>query len=200
MMKKGVTQLLVAWSNGDREALDKLLPLVYDQLRHLASSFLKRERQNHTLQATALVHEAYMRMIDLQDVTWQNRAHFFAIAARVMRRILVNYAYSHMASKRGGGNYKLTLDEELGLSVSPSQQQDLDIAELDEALNRLEAKDERKSRIVELRYFGGLSVEDTAEVLGISSRTVKREWKMARILLYRELAKQQSPQVVDEDL
>jgi RNA polymerase sigma-70 factor, ECF subfamily len=189
-MQKDVTQLLVAWSNGDREALDELLPLVYDQLRHLAGSFLSRERQNHTLQATALVHEAYIRMIDLKDVTWQNRAHFFGIAARVMRRILVDHARSHMASKRGGGDYRLTLTEDRTLSVSPSQQQDLDIAELDEALNKLEAIDERKGRIVELRYFGGLNVEETGEVLGISSRTVKREWKMARILLYRELARQ----------
>src|SRR5262249_49259318 len=155
------------------EALDQLLPLVYEQLRSLAGSFLNRERQNHTLQTTALVHEAYLRMIDVKEVTWQNRAHFFAIAAKVMRRILVSHARANSAAKRGGSNFKLSLDDELGLSIDPSQEQDLDIASLDDALEKLTAKDERKSRIVELRYFGGLTVEETAEVLSISPKTVK---------------------------
>jgi len=191
MQQKDVTQLLMAWRSGDHEALEKLMPLVYDELHRLAGRYLRKERQNHTLQTTALVHEAYLRMIDQQNVTWQNRAHFFGIAAQMMRRILVSYARTNMAAKRGGGNYKLTLDEGVNVSVAPSQQMDLDIAALDAALNKLATTDERKSRIVELRYFGGLSLEETAEVLGISPGTVKREWRMARAWLYCELEKEE---------
>jgi RNA polymerase sigma-70 factor, ECF subfamily len=182
-----MTQLLVAWSKGDREALEKLMPLVYDELHRMASNYLRGERPDHILQTTALVHEAYIRLIDSQNVQWQDRAHFFAISAQLMRRILVSHARSQLAAKRGGRGYRLTLSEAADLSVEPSQERDLDIVALDNALNRLAARDERKSKIVELRYFGGLSLEETAEVLGISPGTIKREWRMARAWLYSEI-------------
>jgi RNA polymerase sigma factor (TIGR02999 family) len=174
-----VTQLLLAWSGGAREALDELTPLVYDELRRLAGAYLRRERRGHTLQTSALVHEAFLRMID-QRVAWQNRAHFFGIAAQLMRRILVDHARSRDASKRGGGETHLALDE--------AEAQDADVIALDDALNSLAAFDPRQSRIVELRYFGGLTIEETAEALGVSHATVEREWSLARAWLRRELS------------
>jgi RNA polymerase sigma factor (TIGR02999 family) len=179
-----ITQLLVNWSEGDQAALDEILPLVYDELRRLARSYLRRERPDHTLQATALVHEAYIRLIDQHSVSWQNRAHFFGIASQMMRRILVNHALSRAAVKRGGLAQKLSLDEAVGLGDQP----EVDLIALDRALNELEALDSRQSRIVELRYFGGLSIEETAEVLSLSPATVKREWSTARLWLRRQIA------------
>lgn len=182
--EKNVTQMLADWRKGDRSALDKLMPMVYQELRRLASSYLRRERPDHTLQPTALVHEAYFRLVDQRNVSWQNRAHFFGIAAQMMRRILVDHARSHLYAKRGGGAQKLALDEAIAV---PGQEPEVDIAALDEALNNLQAIDPRQSRIVELRYFGGLSIEATAEVLKISPATVKREWNIARTWLHREI-------------
>ena len=179
-----VTRLLSDWSNGDRRALDELLPLVYDELRHLANAYLKRERDSHTLQSTALVHEAFLRLVNQHDVQWQGRAHFFGIAAQMIRRILVDHARAQRAAKRGAGAVRIELGEELAVA----QQRDLDLIALDDALERLAAMDERQSRIVELRFFAGLSVEDTADVMGISTATVKREWSSARAWLFREVA------------
>ena|SRR5438876_12106340 len=159
------------------------MPLVYDELRRIANGYLRRENPNHTLQTTALVHEAYLRLIDQRNVQWQNRAHFFGIAAQMMRRILVNYALAQQAEKRWGGKSRLTLSKVADLA----DEQDLDIVVLDDALNKLAAMDERKSRLVELRFFGGLSMEETAEVLGVSLATAKREWGLARAWLYREM-------------
>ena len=181
---KDVTQILLDWSRGDPEAPDKLMPLVYDELRRIASQYLRRERPDHTLQPTALVHEAYLRLVDQQRVSWQNRAHFFAIAAQAMRRILVSYARQHLAAKRGGHRHRLTLDEAMGAA----QQREVDLIALDEAMTNLEAIDPQQSRIIELRFFGGLSVEETAQVIGVSPATVKREWTMARAWLHRRMS------------
>jgi RNA polymerase sigma factor (TIGR02999 family) len=178
-----VTRLLLEWSKGDRQSLDKLLPIVYQELRRIAQHYLQQERPDHTLQATALVHEAYLKLINTKAVRWENRAHFFAVSAQVMRHILVDLARQRRAQKRGGGQ-KLALDEAVGVSDDPEA---LNLVALDEALDRLAAVDARQSRIIELRYFGGLSTEETAEVLGISTRTVKREWRMARAWLHREI-------------
>ena len=178
-----VTQLLLAWSDGDRSALEKLIPLVYDELRRLARRYMGRERTGHTLQTTALVNEAYLRMVDLKAVHWQNRAHFFAVSAQLMRHILVDFARSRGYKKRGGGARQIPLDE--ALQVSADQPEDL-IA-LDDALNSLAEVDERKSKVVELRFFGGLSVEETAHVLDVSVDTVMRDWKMAKVWLLREI-------------
>jgi RNA polymerase sigma factor (TIGR02999 family) len=180
-----LTQLLVRWRGGDREALDALMPLVYDELRRLAHYYLQRERSDHTLQSTALVHEAYMRMLGQNLPDWQNRAHFFGVAARLMRQILVEYARSHQAAKRGGDACKVTLDE--GALVP--QKTDVDVIQLDDALQDLAKLDEQQSRIVELRFFAGLSIDDTSEVLGISPATVAREWTTARIWLHREISR-----------
>ena len=168
-----VTQLLIRWSNGHREALTELTPLVYSELRRLANHYLRSERPDHTLQPTGLVHEAYLRLIDQTSVRWQNRAHFFGIAANLMRQILVNHALSHRAAKRGGTAVKITLDE---AAVGVAKQQDLDLVALDEALSRLATLDLQQSRVVELRFFGGLTIEETAEVLQVSPATIKREW------------------------
>lgn len=181
---KDVTQILLDWSRGDPEAPDKLMPLVYDELRRIASQYLRRERADHTLQPTALVHEAYLKLVDQQRVSWQNRAHFFAIAAQAMRRILVSYARQHLAAKRGGPRQRLTLDEAMGAA----QQREVDLIALDEAMTNLEAIDPQQSRIIELRFFGGLSVEETAQVIGVSPATVKREWTMARAWLHRRMS------------
>ena len=178
-----VSQLLVEWGRGDQEALSRLMPLVYDELRRLASRHLRRERPDHTLQTTALVHEAYLKLFDQREVDWQNRGHFFAIAAQLMRRILVDYARSHRAAKRGGAYIKLSLDE----AAAMSDEKSADLLALDEALDRLATMDPQQSRVVELRVYGGLSVEETAAALGISPRTVKREWSMARAWLYQQL-------------
>jgi RNA polymerase sigma factor (TIGR02999 family) len=178
-----VTELLGRWRAGDREALDVLMPLVYQELRRIAQHYLNNERPDHTLQSTALVHEAYVRLTEQDLPQWQNRAHFFAVAAQLMRQILVDYARSHRASKRGGEVYKLALDE----AEEQPQALDVDIVALDDALKSLAGMDSQQSRVVELKFFGGLSIEDTAEVLGISASTVKRDWITARAWLYREL-------------
>lgn len=181
---KEVTKLLADWSHGDREALDKLMPLVYDELRRVASHYLRRERPGHTLQTTALVHDAYLRLVNQKDVRWENRAHFFSIAAEAMRRILVEHARSHRAAKRGGGECKLSLDE----AVDWPQEQAIDLVALDDALTSLTAIDSQKSRIVELRFFGGLTMEEIAQVLGVSLATVERGWHIAKLWLRREIA------------
>ena len=183
-MPDDVTQLLENWSNGDREALEKLMPLVYDELHRLAQLYLRRERSDHTLQSTALVHEAYLRMVDQKNVRWQNRAHFFGVAAQSIRHILVDHARSHLAAKRGAGAAKLSLDEAIGVP----EKREVDLLALDRALEGLAALDPQQGRIVELRFFGGLSIEETAEVLHISSATVKRDWVMAKAWLYQNLA------------
>ena len=180
-----VTRLLLDWSDGSREALDKLLPVVYDELRRLAHSYLTRERAEHTLQTTALVHEAYLKLIDQHSVNWQNRAQFFALSAQAMRRILIDSARRHTSVKRGSGGAKLSLDEAATVSGDTANES---ILVLDMALQELEKVDAEQSRIVELRYFGGLTIEETAEVLTISPATVKREWTMARAWLYQAMA------------
>jgi RNA polymerase sigma factor (TIGR02999 family) len=177
------TALLLAWNRGEPDALDALLPLVYEELRRLAGHYMKRERVGHSLQATALVNEAYLRLIDVRHVRWQNRAHFVAMAARLMRRILVDAARSRGYQKRGGGASMLSLDDALVVSNEPGQ----DLVALDEALTALAALDPRKSQVVEMRFFGGLSLDETAEALHVSRDTVKRDWKMAKLWLLREL-------------
>jgi RNA polymerase sigma factor (TIGR02999 family) len=183
--KVEISELLKAWSNGESGAADEMMPLVYDELRRQARRYLRRERANHTLQSTALVHEAYIRLVGQRDVTWQNRAHFFGIAAEMMRRILVNYALRSGRVKRGGEAVTIALDG--GVQVADSST-DVNLLDLDEALCRLAEMDERQARLVELKYFGGLSIEETAEVLGISNATVKREWNVARAWLRAELS------------
>lgn len=178
-----VTQLLIAWSNGDQESLDRLVPMVYDELRRIARRYMEREPVGHTLQTTALVNEAYLRLIEQKEVKWQNRAHFFAISAQLMRRILVSMARARHANKRGGEARQVSLDE----AMVVSEERAAELVALDDALNQLAALDPRRSRVVELRYFGGLSVEETAEVLKISPDTVMREWKRAKAWLYTEL-------------
>lgn len=178
-----ITQLLSAWSDGDRAAFGELVPLVYDELRRLANRALRRERQNHTLDPTGLVHEAYMRLSDQNRMEWQSRSQFMAVASQLMRRVLVDHARRRLAGKRDGGE-RLTLDE--GIAASPDERL-IDVLMLDQALTRLQTLDERQAKIVELRYFAGLNVEEVSEVLAISTRTVKREWAMARAWLKREL-------------
>jgi RNA polymerase sigma factor (TIGR02999 family) len=178
-----VTQLLVAWSNGDKAALDRLMPLVHTELRRLARHYMSRERPGHTLQTSALVNEAYLRLVDQEEMRWENRAHFFGIAARLMRQVLVEHARGRRAAKRGGGQYRLSLSKVDRVASRP----DVNLLALDEALGRLEALDPQKSRIVELRYFGGLGIEETAEVIGVSPATVKRDWSMARAWLRSEI-------------
>lgn len=178
-----VTQLLVNWNNGDSSALNQLLPLVNDELRRLARNYLRRESPGHTLQPTALVNEAYLRLIDQHHVQWQNRAHFFGIAAQLMRRILVDHARRHAYAKRGGGALQVSFDE--GMAVTEAKAAEL--LAVNEALEKLTALDARKGRIVELRFFGGLNLDETAEVLHISSPTVQREWRAAKAWLHRIL-------------
>jgi RNA polymerase sigma-70 factor, ECF subfamily len=180
-----VTRLLLAWSDGDREALEELTPLVYRELKRLAESYLRRERPGHTLQPTALAHEAYIKLIDQQSVRWRNRSHFFGIAAQAMRRILVDHARARLAGKRGAGGAVVPLDE--GIDVSDQRAERL--LALDDALDRLAQLDPAKGRVVELKYFGGMTLEETAEVLGVSRATVIREWRMAKAWLYGELKK-----------
>ncbi len=180
-----VTRLLVDWQRGDKDALDQLMPLVYHELRKLAAGYLKNERRNHTLQPTALIHEAYVRLVERETPEWQNRAHFFGVAARLMRQILVDHARTVKASKRGGEQQKLSLDD------APPIFTHEDVAGLlilDDALRKLAVQDERKARVVEMRAFGGMSVEDTALALGISEPTVKRDMRLAQAWLQRELA------------
>ena len=178
-----VTQLLIDWSNGDQQAFERLLPLVYNELRKLAAHYLAGERQDHTLQSTALVHEAYLRMIDQNRAQWKNRAQFFGVASQMIRRILVDHARSHHAVKRGAGALKLSLDE----AVAVPGGKDLDLVALDDAWQSLAEMDPQQARIVELRFFGGLSIEETAEVLGVSPTTVKRDWASAKAWLYRDM-------------
>jgi RNA polymerase sigma factor (TIGR02999 family) len=182
-LSHNITHLLNEWSDGDRQALDKLTPLVYEELRHQAARYLRRERPGHTLQTTALIHEAYLRLIDAKDVHWQSRAHFFAIAANLMRRILVEHARRRDADKRGGSHVRIQLDEALAVA----NETDVDLLAIDEALDRLAAIDPQQARVVELRFFSGLSVEETAAALGVSPKTVKRDWSVARAWLRREI-------------
>ena len=177
------TRLLIDWSNGNRDAAAGLMPLVYDELRRLARSYLQRERADHTLQATGLVHEAYLRLVDQKTTTWQNRAHFFGVAAQLMRRVLVDHARRHRADKRGGEWTKVEFDEALAPSVSRS----LDVIALDDALHDLAQLNLQHSQIVELRFFGGMTTEEVAEVLDVSPRSVQREWRMARAWLRRQM-------------
>ena len=182
-LRSNITGLLVAWSEGNHEARDQVIDVLYNELRRLAHHQLRRERPGHTLQTTAVVHDAYLQLVDQRSVRWQNRAHFFGIAAHLIRRILVEYARRRSAGKRGGGTVRVTVDAEL----APSQPRDVAVVAIDDALNALAAIDPQQSRVVELRFFAGLTVEETADVLGISPRTVKREWRMARAWLEREL-------------
>jgi RNA polymerase sigma-70 factor (ECF subfamily) len=179
-----ITQLLAEWSNGNQTALDKLYPLVYDELHKMANRYMKRERKDHTLQTTALINEAYVRMVAQKNVHWENRAHFFAISAQIMRRILIDHARRHHYAKRGGGAQKVSLDETAVVASDPAS----DMLLLDEALNRLAEMDPRRGQVVELRYFGGLNNEEIADVLKISENTVTRDWNMARAWLYQELS------------
>ena len=182
---KEITQLLVDWSGGDRAALNELMPLVYDELRRLAHHYMSRERPGHTIQTTALVNEAYLRLVDQKNVSWQNRAHFFGIAAQLMRRILIDYARKHRSAKRGGEVRLVSLDE----AAVMTEERAAELTALDEALNNLASFDPQQSRIVELRFFGGLTIEETAEVMKLSVDMVKREWSTARGWLYREMKK-----------
>ena len=182
------TELLVAWGRGEASAFDRLVPLVHDELRRLARRHMRHERPGHTLQATALVNEAYLRLIEIKRVRWQNRAHFFAMSACVMRRILVDSARARGNEKRGGGVLKVSLDEGLLVSRQPGQ----DLVALNDALQTLEAVHPRKSQVVELRFFGGLSVEEAAEALHVSPDTVKRDWRFAKLWLLRELKSDES--------
>ena len=183
-LRHDVTQLLIKWSNGDKAALDELMPLIQEELRRLAHHYMSRERPGHTLQTTALVNEAYLRLVNRKDVHWQNRTHFFAIAATLMRSILVDHARSHAYAKRGGGAHKTELDE----AMVVSKERAAEVVALDDALKQLENLDLKQSRIVELRFFGGLTIEETAEVLHLSPATIKREWSTAKAWLYHELA------------
>ena len=182
--KSDVTQLLQQYRNGNRDALDALFPLVYDELKRIAASRLRNERRDHTLQPTALVHEAYMRLIDQHSSDWQNRAHFFGLAAEMMRRILVNHAIKRNADKRFGNQTRLALDD----AISFANESNINIISLDEALNKLVIFDEMQARIVELRFFTGLSIEETAEVLNVSDSTVKREWRIAKAWLHQQIS------------
>jgi len=186
MESRDVTGLLVKWGQGDKGVLDQLLPAVYDELHRMAARYLRRERPDHTLQPTALINEAYLRLVDKNSVTWENRAHFFGIAANVMRRILVDHARGHQAAKRGGSAIKVPLDEQLH---GTPKQEEMDLVALDTALTRLATVDPEQSRLVELRYFGGLTIEETAQVMGISPATVKRSWTVARAWLRREISR-----------
>jgi RNA polymerase sigma factor (TIGR02999 family) len=179
-----ITRLLRAWVAGDGAAIEELMPLVYDELHRLAERYMRREREGNSLQTTALVNEAYLRLVDLKVISWQDRAHFFAISANVMRRILVDAARARAAGKRGGRNLKLVLNESIDGAPLRSKQ----LIRLDDALQALSQSDERKAKVVELRFFGGLTVDETARVLGISADTARRDWKVSRAWLLRELA------------
>ena len=182
---ENLTQLLVDWSNGDAQALERLIPLVYQDLRRIAQRYLRSESPGHTLQSTALVHEAYLRLIDQRKTRWQNRAHFFGISAQLIRRILVDYARARKAGKRGGYAARIQFDEALGVP----EQQNPDLVVLDDCLKALSGIDPQQARVVELRYFAGLTVEETAEVMHVSPTTVKRDWRVAKAWLHREMAK-----------
>lgn len=180
---KDITQLLLAWGKGDKMALDALMPLVYDELRRLARNYMRGQREGHTLQTTALVNEAYLRLIDSSRVNWQNRTHFFAISAQLMRRVLVDFARAKKSLKRGGERVQVTLDERIEIPLEG----ETDLVALDEALQALAKMNERQAQIIELKYFGGLNEEEIAETLQISARTVRRDWSVARAWLYRRM-------------
>lgn len=182
-----ITEMLHEWSNGSHEALEKLIPLVYDELHNQAAAYLRRERQNHTLQTTALIHETYIKLINQKDVNWESRTHFFAIAAQLMRRILVDHARAKNSVKRGGEALTMPLEEAITLVID--KEISIDLVELDEALNRLAERDKRQVQIVELRYFSGLTLEETATALNVSRTTVVNNWSMAKAWLHRELKK-----------
>ena len=184
-VSENITQLLIDLSNGDRNAVDLLLPVIYDELRKLAANYLRRERPDHTLQPTALVHEAYLRLVDQTRVNWQNRAHFFGVAAQLMRRLLVDHARRHNAEKRGQNFQKISLDENVDKA---GERSDMLLA-LDDALQALALFDEQKARVVELRYFGGLSIEETADVMGVTPTTIKRHWRFAKAWLHGAMEK-----------
>jgi RNA polymerase sigma factor (TIGR02999 family) len=185
---QAITQLLLAWQAGDRQALDVLVPVVYEELRRLAHRSLKRERAGHLLQTTALVNEAYLNLVDVRKVMWRDRVHFFAIAAKLMREILVHYARGRDTQKRGGGLRQISLDESALCAPAPDAQ----LLDLDDALTALDSFDARKARVVELRFFGGLTLEETADVLRVSADTVARDWDFARTWLYREMTRSPS--------
>lgn len=182
-----ITQLLRAWSGGDQQALDKLTPMVYHELHRRARQYVARERPGHTIQTTALINEVYLRLVDFRGVTWQDRAHFLAVCARMMRRILTDFARARGFQKRGGSAQHVTLEEQMAVTAQPSA----DLVALDAALSGLAEVDQRKSQVVELRFFGGLSVQETAEVLKVSEETVKRDWRLAKLWLLRELSGEQ---------
>jgi len=184
--QKEITQLLDAWSDGDRSALEELAPLVHEELRRLAHHYMRGERPGHILQTSALVNEAYLRLIDWKNVRWQNRAHFFAVAAQFMRRILVDLARERRFQKRGGGVLPVSLSEAAGFAL----EREADLVALDEALAALAEMDERKGKVVELRFFGGMSVEEVADVLKVSKETVMRDWRLAKVWLLRELSRE----------
>jgi RNA polymerase sigma factor (TIGR02999 family) len=184
-MDKDVTTLLLEWRGGNRAALDELMPLIYAEFRQLASRALSRERPNHTLQSTALAHELYLKLIDQKRAQWRDREHFFAMASQIIRRILVDYARRLHAQRRGGLDTRITLDE----ALAPQQDRDLNLVELDNALEALSQIDSQQAKIIELRFFGGLSIEATGRILGVSPSTVNREWNLARAWLYRELSR-----------
>lgn len=184
--KHEITQILQEWTTGRKDALDRLMPYVYDELHRQAARYLRRERSGHTLQTTALINEAYLKLIDQKDIAWEGRTHFFALAANAMRQILVDHARTKHRKKRGGDDEKIPLDENLLIATN---ERNIDLMALDEALTRLEQIDEQQARVVELRYFSGLSLEDTAEALDISRATAAREWAMARAWLHRELTR-----------
>lgn len=181
---KSVTELLEAWNDGDQSAHGELVKLVYNELHRLAENYLRRERQNHSLQATALINEAYLRLVGQNRVEWQNRQHFIGVAAEMMRRVLVDHARKHLREKRGGGEYKLSLSK----AERFTHEADVNLVDLDEALNKLTCIDAQRGRVVELRFFGGLSIEETAEFLNISTATVERDWRVARAFLRREIS------------
>lgn len=187
MLPPDVTELLVRWNNGDKQALDELLPLVYAELRRVAGGYLKHERPDHSLQATAVVHDVYLRLVDQKQANWQNRAHFFGVAAQIMRRILVDHARTKHRAKRGGGTFRLALSQ----ADIVAKESSVDLVGLDDALKKLASIDALKSQIVELRFFGGLTIEETAEALGVSHATVERGWTMARAWLRREMTTSQ---------
>lgn len=185
--RQNITEILRRWSSGKQEALDELMPLVYEELHRKASQYLRRERPDHTLQTTALINEAYLKLVDQRDVNWENRTHFFAIAAQAMRRILVDYAKTRNREKRGGAAENLPLDE--ALQVQAKQEHPVDLIALDKALTKLSEIDEQQARVVELRYFADLSLEATAEALNISRATAARDWSVAKAWLLRELSR-----------
>lgn len=189
-LPEGVTQLLADWSAGNQAALEQLMPLVYDELHRLARRHMARERRDHTLQTSALINEAYLRLVDQKDLQWQNRAHFFAVAAQVMRRILIDHARSYRYAKRGAGAHKIAFDE----AVVFTEPRAAEFVALDDALNALAAVDPRRSQVVELRFFGGLSIEETAEVMKISTPTVQREWRSAKAWLSRFMSNKEAAQ------